>query len=293
MLTALEPVVNKSSATVLNDRGRLIYSGQPHLFADWTRRVRLRFRRNRVQPDPKTDEAILYEIAEDLRGTPADAFHAALDEERIISALDDGVQGEDLIISIVRDKLFPNKAQNAIHIYQLGHTKGGTLSRALGESMHDYIERRALWYVMLQDMAPGNSISEEIRTEYLLREARLTDLQQKLVRTTVRDVILWDLVKEALLAQYYDVHKTEKGFKRSERSSSSRTSTGGRGKGKSSYRFGKGRGFKRRAFHASSLEGEESEEVIEYSDEYDEPSGVAMHSMNDDHIYEDQSSSSV
>ena len=140
MLTALEPLVTRSNQSVRNDKGRVVFKGEPHLFADWEHQVRLKFRKNRAAYEPKADLQVMYEVAEDLRGAPADAF-----QQLDLSHLEDsvrelGLSPEEKIIQVVREKLFPNQAQNIMDLYMLGHVKGGMLSRASSEPVSQYIQ---------------------------------------------------------------------------------------------------------------------------------------------------------
>ena len=94
----------------------------------------------------------------------------------------------------MKELVFPTFKQEASRLYQIGHEKGGILSRqvAQNEPMTSYIERRTQWWKLMQEYDPKAAISDEIRGNQLLENSGLTRDQQNMILVSTQNKLDFD-----------------------------------------------------------------------------------------------------
>ena len=93
--------------------------------------------------------------------------------------------------------------------------------RGAQESFKAYIERFEYVLEILMTWYEGLLIPDDIKVEYLLDNARLSESQIQLMKTAVNHEKTYTIYREAMLKQFKEAHIKEKGLK-TERSTSSR-----------------------------------------------------------------------
>ena len=99
-------------------------------------------------------------VTEVMRGLGGEALQLARDIGVEELCKKDGI---NLLIEKMKTLVFPTIKQEATQLYQIGHERGGILSRQVSqnEPMTSYIERRTQWWKLMQEYDPKVAISEE------------------------------------------------------------------------------------------------------------------------------------
>ena len=144
------------------DEGPKIFTGHPADFKLWEFHTKLKAQLARSEES----KAPKY-VTEVMKGLGGEALQLARDIGVEELCKKDGI---DALIEKMKILVFPTIKQEASQLYQIGHERGGLLSRQVSqnEPIVSYIERRTHWWKLMQEYDPKVAISEEIRGNQLL-----------------------------------------------------------------------------------------------------------------------------
>ena len=226
----------KNAWTSLNQtkNGVLVYEGDARTFMEWKFRTQLKYDNTEGKDDDETKrirKQLTTTIVEGLKGA---ALQVATDMKENKELGDHDAIPK--LIQKMEDYIFPHKATEAQQLFAEGQNPHGILRRQPGEAMFAYINRRERWYYKVKELDPKTEISENLRTEWMMKQSGLNENQLLMIKTSIQNETGdWKLVKEAMLKQHPDIHLKD-GY---------RKPTKGKGKGS---RKGKGKGFRRSNF---------------------------------------------
>ena len=119
--------------------------------------------------------------------------------------------GVATLIQALEQDLMPQRRQMAVEMYQAGSVPG-MLSRQTQEPMSSYVLRREAWWVQLQELDTDVRCSPAILGEQMLAQAGLSQMEQQLVRTVLKnDLSQSKELAKTLREQFGQVHEREKG----------------------------------------------------------------------------------
>ncbi len=115
------------------------------------------------------------------------------------------------LIGALEQDLMPQRRQMAVEMYQAGSVPG-MLSRQTQEPMSSYVLRREAWWVQLQELDTDVRCSPAILGEQMLAQAGLSQMEQQLVRTVLKnDLGQSKELAKTLREQFGQVHERERG----------------------------------------------------------------------------------
>ena len=117
--------------------------------------------------------------------------------------------GLELLIREMKAAVFPQTQNEAKDLFKVFMKAGGPLSRQLGESMQQYINRRRRAWALLKELDSTTEISEEQRADFLLDLAGLTHNERLMIKSSVGNARDFDKIAEALMCQHPEQHRRE------------------------------------------------------------------------------------
>lgn len=217
--------------------GSYIYSGDASNYHEWEFRTRLRVKAS--GDDPGRYAEAMSKVVDGLRG---DAFIVAkevgLDSIWYPGDADDSQSGGgvDTLIGAIKLSVFPMTTHEAKELFRQYCKPSGSLSRQVGESMHQYISRRKRCWKLLSELDPELVLSEGHRADMLLDLAGLDKHERTMVQASIGNVRDFDKIAEALVVQHPRIH-----LKSVTHRPKGSSKGHGKGKGKRKGKFSKGK----------------------------------------------------
>ena len=163
--------------------GSYVYNGDAANYHEWEFRTRLRVKAS--GDDPERYAEAMSKVVDGLRG---DAFIIArevgLDKiwepgEKYVSS------GVDTLITAIKQSVFPLTAYEAKELFRQYCKPSGSLSRQVGESMHQYVSRRRRCWKLLRELDPELVLSEGHRADMLLDLAGLNQNERTMIQASI------------------------------------------------------------------------------------------------------------
>ena len=188
------------------DEGPKIFDGHPSDFKLWEFHTEIK-----AELAASEESKAAKYVSEVMKTLSGEALQLARDMGVKELCKKDGIKE---LISKMKTLVFPTLKQEASQLYQIGHEKGGDLARQVNknEPMTSYIERRTLWWKLMQEYDPAVKISDDIRGHQLLENSGLTKDQQNMILVSTQNSLGFDKVKEALIAQHGVTHMSSHNY---------------------------------------------------------------------------------
>ena len=191
------------------------YDGDPHLGEEYEDRCLLGYN---AQDSKERKAAYPLKLKNALTGRAWTLAHKKPEiatAKLLTDAATDSLAATKTVVATVRsacERLAPLQKQTAFEDFFF---QG---SRKRGEAVQDYINRREREYERMRSLSNGHtSISEDLRTYFLLRLANVTMAEHKAILGQCANEYIWDDITAAMLIQLDTGSASERGERRWER----------------------------------------------------------------------------
>ena len=106
--------------------------------------------------------------------------------------------GPEVLLAALKKDAFPRMDREARDLLKEGQKARGVLSRANGESMKAFTDRRERWWRRLKTLNSSIHVSEDILSQWMLDVANIGGTEKQLVQTTAKNVWTIKTIADAL-----------------------------------------------------------------------------------------------